>query len=439
MSTTSTHAGTVHGLGAEDFADEEARALVVSALHAGAPRIVFQPILGLAVGRVVAYEALARFTHGGPSLPPDAWFALAHRVGLGPMLEARAVDRCLALGGDRPAGTLLSVNVSPSVLGSRELENVLPDDLTGLQVEITEREVVDDIEAMAGRIAALRERGARIAVDDVGEGYAGLQRVMELAPDLIKLDRALVAGVERQAGKAAMVSAVVQYAAQVNALVCAEGVESLEDLYALAELDVSTAQGWVVGMPGDGFGPATEAAVVTCETSFAQALAVGSRTLNADGRPTLEHVIGRLADTADLDSLAQLMPVVADVLHCDEAALSFLDTSGTWLEAVLPQRWQPEGVRYLLSDYPTTEHVLRTQQMSQVLRSQPVPDPNETAWMAEQGWHSLMLVPVVCAGRAVGLLECCHTDEIAWTRHQVRQARAVASVLGPVLHQLLAG
>jgi EAL domain-containing protein (putative c-di-GMP-specific phosphodiesterase class I) len=437
MSTSSTQAYPRGILGADDLADDAARAQVVSALHSGAPAVVFQPILGLAAGRVVAYESLARFTHGGPSLPPDVWFSLAHRVGLGPMLEARAIEHCLRLATDRPPGTLLSVNVSPSVLGTRELEAVLPDDLHGLQFEITEREAIEDSDLLGERIGSLRERGAKIAVDDVGEGYAGLQRVMKLEPDLIKLDRALVAGVEQQRGKAALISAVVEYAAQVGARVCAEGVENLEDLYALAELDVSSAQGWVVGMPVEGFGPASEAAVVTCEASFAQALAVGSRTHHADGRPTLEHVIGRLADTADLDSLARLMPLVADVLFCDETELSVLDPTGQVLEAVLPQRWQKDGVTYVVGQYPVTQDVLQTQQMSQVLRSQPCPDRNELAWMAAEGWGSLLLVPVVSAGRAVGLLECCHTEELPWTRHQVRQARAVASVLGPVLSQLL--
>ena len=67
--------------------DDEARSLVVTALHAGAPTIVVQPILGLGVGRTVAYEALSRFTHGGPSLSPDQWFAMAHRWASEPYLR----------------------------------------------------------------------------------------------------------------------------------------------------------------------------------------------------------------------------------------------------------------------------------------------------------------------------------------------------------------
>ena len=159
------------------------------------------PFLGLTSGRAVAYEALSRFTHGGPRLPPDQWFGLAHRVGLGATFEARAVDLALRAGHARPTGTVLSINVSPSVLSSRELHDVLPFDLSGLQFEITEKEVVEDPTRLTEVLDALRRRGARIAVDDVGEGYAGLQRVMSICPDLLKLDRSLVTGVEAEVGQ----------------------------------------------------------------------------------------------------------------------------------------------------------------------------------------------------------------------------------------------
>ena len=80
---------TGHAVTADDpdlLSDEEARSLVVGALHAGAPDIVVQPILGLTVGRVVAYEALARFSFGEHYLPPDKWFGWAHRAGLGALI-----------------------------------------------------------------------------------------------------------------------------------------------------------------------------------------------------------------------------------------------------------------------------------------------------------------------------------------------------------------
>ena len=416
--------------------DDEARSLVVTALHAGAPTIVVQPILGLGVGRTVAYEALSRFTHGGPSLSPDQWFAMAHRVDLGATFEARAIDLAIRAGVDRPAGTLLSINVSPSVLTSRELHQVLPLDLAGLQFEITEKEVVEDPERLSAIVQTLRERGARIAVDDVGEGYAGLQRVMAMSPDLLKLDRSLVTGVEAEPGKAAMVEAVVRYAAKVGASVCAEGVESLDDLYTLADLDVAEAQGWVIGMPSETFEEVSDASRLTCESSFARALAVGGRGATPDTPLSLEHLLGRLVDTKDLDALADLMASVAKTLHCDRVELSYVDETGQYLEAVIPGTWQLEGIRYFIDDYVASRDALANQQMMQVMASDPAADPKELEWMEAEGVRSIIGVPIVCAGRSIGLLECCNVDESPWLRQQLRHARIVASVLGPVLGTL---
>jgi EAL domain-containing protein (putative c-di-GMP-specific phosphodiesterase class I) len=415
---------------------DESRALVTTALHEGAPSIVVQPILRLSTGHAVAYEALSRFNGSLPSFAPDVWFAMAHRCGLGSMFEARAVDLALRAGGDRPAGTRLSVNVSPSVLGAPELHDVLPLDLSGLQFEITEKEVVAEPDRFHAMLEALRRRGARIAVDDVGEGYAGLQLVMSVSPDVLKLDRSLVTGIESQPGKAAMVEAVVRYAAKVGAEVCAEGVENLDDLYVLADLDVAEAQGWVIGMPTPEFSEVSEAARLTCESSFSRALAIGGRA-DPDQMPaTLEHLLGRIVDASDTSSLSQLMPMIGAVLRCDRVELSFLDATGSYLEAVAVEQWTPEGIRYPLNDYVQSRRALELQEMMQVLVSLPESDPKEVEWMLREGIRSIIGVPVVTAGRSIGLLECCRVEEIPWTRMQLRHARIIATVLGPVMTSL---
>ena len=434
MTTTDPTAATA--VTAATLDDEQARSLVVNALHSGAPSIVVQPILGLTTGRAVAYEALSRFDHGGPHMPPDQWFTMAHQVGLGAMFEARAVDLALRVGHDRPSTTTLSVNVSPSVLSSRELHDVLPFDLSGLQFEITEKEVVEDPAHLAVILDALRSRGARIAVDDVGEGYAGLQRVMSICPDILKLDRSLVTGVEAEPGKAAMIEAIVRYAAKVGAQVCAEGVESLDDLYVLADLDVSEAQGWVIGMPVATFEAVSEASKLTCESSFARALSVGGRSGPRRSSNSLENLLGRLVDTPDLDALARLMGSVAETLKCDRVELSFLDPTGEYLEAIRPGTWQPEGVRYYLSEYEPTAHALRTQQILQVVASDPGADTKEISWMRAEGVQTLIGVPIVSAGRPIGFIECCKVDDSPWSRMQLRHARIIATVLGPVLGNL---
>jgi EAL domain-containing protein (putative c-di-GMP-specific phosphodiesterase class I) len=414
---------------------DECRALTTSALHHGAPAMVAQPILGLSSGRVVAYEALARFPAELPSYPPDVWFSMAHACGLGPTFEARAIDIAVRAGMDRPPGTVLSLNVSPSVLSTRELHDVLPFDLSGLQFEITEQQVVDDLEQFSRIIAALRDRGARIAVDDVGEGYAGLQRVLSLSPDLIKLDRSLVTGVADEPVKAALVEAIVRYAAKVGAEVCAEGVENLDDLYVLAELDVAEAQGWVVGMPSADFEGASEAAALTCLSSLQRTLALGSRAPGQDST-ALERLLAELVACDDLDSLARMTTPIAAHLKCDLAEISYLDDTGERLLGIGRLAWRPDGNVYVLDDFPLSRRCLETLEIMTVDASDPDADPAERSWMLVEGVRTVIGLPVVAAGRPVGLLECSRRDPVPWSRLQLRHARIIATVLGPVISSL---
>jgi diguanylate cyclase (GGDEF)-like protein len=210
-------------------------------------RTVFQPIVGLTSGEPVGYEALARFD-GKVGLPPSWWFSEAHRFGLGAALEAQSVRAALTAGG-RPPGTFLSLNLSPSALASTDVMAALPEDLDGLVIEITEEERVLDVEALQRHLDPLRARGARIAVDDAGEGYAGLQQVMRMRADIIKLDRALVADVNSDPAKVALIGSLVHFARSTGAVICAEGVETLQELRTLIHLGVAHGQGWALARP----------------------------------------------------------------------------------------------------------------------------------------------------------------------------------------------
>jgi diguanylate cyclase (GGDEF)-like protein len=211
-------------------------------------RTVFQPIVGLSSGEIVGYEALARFD-GKANLPPSWWFSEAHRFGLGAALEAQSVRAALAAGG-RPPDTFLSLNLSPSALGSTDVMAALPEDLTGLVIEITEEERVLDVVGLQRHLDPLRARGARIAVDDAGEGYAGLQQVMSMRADIIKLDRALVADVNSDPAKVALIGSLVHFARSTGASICAEGIETLQELRVLVHLGVAHGQGWALARPG---------------------------------------------------------------------------------------------------------------------------------------------------------------------------------------------
>lgn len=405
---------------------------------AGGPRIVFQPQLSLSRLEIVGYEALSRFPDE-PDRTPEQWFRLAHQVGLGAAIEACALANALQSLDTLPAGCVLAVNVSPSVLGSPALHAVLPHDLTGIEIELTEHEAVADGDGLRRELDRLRGRGARLAIDDVGAGHSGLSRMMQLAPDTLKLDARLVGGVAGNTAQAALIRAVVDLADHLDAVVCAEGVETLDDALALADLDVDLAQGWAVAEPGPGFAAADPRLVAACGLSMRRALNVRPPiTLPGTGREpaTLEDLLGELTDVRDLDGLAALARAGTRVLACDQAELSFLHPGGDAVEALVGEKGPGDGRRYRLGDFPATRACLGRGIVTPVY-DEPGGDPAERRLLAEGGFSSVLLVPVSSRGRPVGLLECYLLERSPWSRRQIRSARLLASVLGPVLDGLL--
>lgn len=227
-----------------------ADALPAVMLDDAQPRLVFQPIVDLARGVVAGYEALARFD-GPVSATPDRWFAAAAAVGLGPALESRVVRAVLKARDDLPVNCFLTVNVSPRALTTGPVmdEFLEGGELAGLFVELTEEQAITDPEAMRRDLARLRERGALIALDDAGSGYSGLQRLLALRPDLVKLDRSLIDGIDTDEAKLACVEMLGVLAARLDAWLLAEGVETPGELAALVKLGVPLAQGYLLGKP----------------------------------------------------------------------------------------------------------------------------------------------------------------------------------------------
>jgi len=209
-----------------------------------------QPIVELSTGSAHAYEALARFgpAGGGSPLP---WFAAAEKLGQRGELERACLRAALDLLSRRPAGALLSVNLSAPVLFDPCTLQALarPHDLSRLIIEITEETLVASGDQLHAAIAPLRQRGALLAVDDMGAGYSGLRQITTVRPDYLKLDRSLVSGIDRDGDRAALVSALLGYAVQTGSLLIAEGVESDAELRRLRELHVPLAQGFYLGRP----------------------------------------------------------------------------------------------------------------------------------------------------------------------------------------------
>jgi EAL domain-containing protein (putative c-di-GMP-specific phosphodiesterase class I) len=209
-----------------------------------------QPIVDVRTGSVHAYEALARFA--GSTEGPLHWFAMAAALGERDALERACLRAALGLFGQRPAGVSLSVNLSAPVLLDPLTLGMLDEqrDLDGLIIEITEETLVRSDLQLSNAIAPLRERGARLAVDDMGAGYSGLRQITTVHPSYLKLDRSLISGIDHDQDRAALVGALVGYAKQVSSLVVAEGIEHSAELRLLGELGVPLAQGFYTGRPG---------------------------------------------------------------------------------------------------------------------------------------------------------------------------------------------
>lgn len=211
--------------------------------------VVFQPIFDLRRGHTEWVEALARFLVD-PRQPPDAWFADAEAVGMRTALEATAVRRAVAQIGRLPAGASLSVNISPSAIASLEIAEALSAaPAERLVLEVTEHHPVADYDALAAAIGPLRARGARLAIDDVGAGFASLRHILLLAPDVIKLDVSLVNGIERDAVRRALARSLISFAVEIGSTIVAEGIETRATLDALRELGVTHGQGYFLARP----------------------------------------------------------------------------------------------------------------------------------------------------------------------------------------------
>ncbi|WP_337060788.1 EAL domain-containing protein [Kineococcus sp. G2] len=226
------------------------------AAHPERLRLVLHPVVDVAAGRVAGYEVLSRFAPvRGDAHGPEEWFAAARALGRAAELDALVLRAALPLRRRLPHGTFLTVNAAPSSLGEdRVLELLGAQDLTSLVVEVTEHTDCDAA-ALAGPLAVLRSRGARIALDDVGTGHSGLLRMAVVRPDVLKVDLQLVRGLDGDLVKRSVVRFLGECADRLDAWVIAEGVETPAELDVLRSMGVPLVQGFLLARPADRFAP----------------------------------------------------------------------------------------------------------------------------------------------------------------------------------------
>jgi EAL domain-containing protein (putative c-di-GMP-specific phosphodiesterase class I) len=210
--------------------------------------MVFHPIVDLETREEIGVEALARFG-SIPMKPPDQWFAEATALELGLQLQLRTLKEALEALPKIPGGAFLSVNCSHHAAASPEFVERLEGVEDRIVLEITEHEAIEDYGALAEALAPLRERGLRVAVDDVGAGYASLRHALQLAPDMVKMDISLTRGIDGDPGRRALATALISFAGETNMTIVAEGIETAGELQALRELGVRYGQGFYLARP----------------------------------------------------------------------------------------------------------------------------------------------------------------------------------------------
>jgi EAL domain-containing protein (putative c-di-GMP-specific phosphodiesterase class I) len=210
--------------------------------------ILHQPIHNLRSGQPVGVECLARFADAAER-GPDRWFAEAATVGLGEELELLAVRAALRTLPHVPPGCYVAINVSPETVIAGALRGLIggssPERLV---IEVTEHSAVTNYEALIAQLQPLREH-AQIAIDDVGSGYAGLRHIVDLRPDILKLDMSLTRQIDIDPARRALAHALVSFAREIGCKLVAEGVETEAERGALAQLEVGLAQGYLFSRP----------------------------------------------------------------------------------------------------------------------------------------------------------------------------------------------
>jgi EAL domain-containing protein (putative c-di-GMP-specific phosphodiesterase class I) len=218
--------------------------------------VAYQPIVSVAdQGGLFAYEALMRTREPALQTPGaliEAALRLHRIVDLGRAVRTRAVEPIdLA-----PPPCALFVNLHPSELEDRHLldrDSAIARVADRIVLEITERAALDSIRDVSVRIAALREVGYRIALDDLGAGYSGLSCFAQLEPDFVKLDMSLVRGVEGSQMRQKVIRSITSLCADLCVKVVGEGVETAAERDVLIGLGCEYLQGFRFARPGPAF------------------------------------------------------------------------------------------------------------------------------------------------------------------------------------------
>ncbi|MDQ1060670.1 EAL domain-containing protein (putative c-di-GMP-specific phosphodiesterase class I) [Arthrobacter globiformis] len=211
----------------------------------------FQPIRQLPEGHVIGVEALTRFV-SDDGASADHWFNEAESVGLGTDLELAALHRALSAAQAVPDHMFIALNLTPATCADPRIPGLLEHSQLAMDrivIDLNGAVPLELYPTLTAAIAPLRRRGLRIAVNGAEVGFTSMDQVLELHPDVIKLDRSFIAGIEDSPGQRLRAAAMAELARYIDAAIGAQGVETPEELEAVTELGMAAAQGYLLGRP----------------------------------------------------------------------------------------------------------------------------------------------------------------------------------------------
>jgi EAL domain-containing protein (putative c-di-GMP-specific phosphodiesterase class I) len=209
-------------------------------------RPVFQPIVELASNEIVGYEALTRFADGAN---PEATFSDASAVGLGIELEMATLQAAFAAAEALPPSGWLDLNASPALIVAGEpLRTLVAGSRRRIVLEVTENTGIADYPTFRAAMVAMGPK-VEFAIDDAGTGFASLRHIVELRPAFVKLDRSLIAGIESDEARQAMIVGLCHFAQVTGCRLIVEGIETDRELAILRGLAIELGQGYLLGRP----------------------------------------------------------------------------------------------------------------------------------------------------------------------------------------------
>lgn len=213
--------------------------------------MALQPVVDLTTRQVIAHEALLRGPAGTPWERPDTLFAAADRLGQRALLETNARRLAVNRLADLPDHHRLFINIDTLVPDIPAMPGHPSDYATRVTLEISERQPVVHNAALLEQVQHWRAMGHQIAIDDYGAGYMGAGALLALNPDILKLDRMVIAGIDYDRRRQVLVAAIARMGIDLGIQVIAEGIETKAECHAIQEAGVTLAQGYYLGHPQD--------------------------------------------------------------------------------------------------------------------------------------------------------------------------------------------